>query len=405
MTAKTRWIILACAAVGLGFAGASAWVHYKLLTDPTYVSPCDISATFNCSQVYMSRYGSFQGVSVALGGLFWFALVGLLAAFSPVTAPGTKSTNPVGGYIFALATIGLAVILYLGYASFFVLKTGCLLCMGTYVSVIGIFLASGLTASANVGSLPGRLARDLKAVFDDPATLTVGVLLLASTASAVAFFPKEGHVATVQATEMTDEISAAFTQAWEAQSRRDLGIPAEGADVLVVKFVDWQCPSCKAASFAYKPIYDKFEASHPGKVREVVRDYPLSSRCNYNMGSEGHISACEAAAAVRMARGVGRAEEMISWFFTQPDQQGITPAMVKAETQQMLGITDFDARYAAMLDSIRQDTADGRALNVNSTPTYFVNGVLAQTPEGWLHPQLFELALKIELEKADTTGR
>lgn len=402
MTARTRWIILACAAVGLAFAGSSAWVHYKLLTDPTYVSPCDINATFNCSQVYMSRFGSFQGVSVALAGLFWFALVGLLAAFTSVTPTDGKSTSPTGGYIFALSTIGLAVILYLGYASFFVLKTGCLLCMGTYVSVIGIFLASGLTASASVGSLPGRLARDLKTVFDDPATLTVAVLLLASTASAVAFFPKEGHVPSVPTTQMTDEVTAAFTRAWEAQARRDLGIPAEGAAVLVVKFVDWQCPSCKAASFAYKPVYDKFAASHPGKIREVIRDYPLNSRCNYNMGSEAHISACEAAAAVRMAREAGRADEMIGWFFTQPDQQGITTEQVKAETQRMLGITDFDVQYARLLDSIRQDTADGRALNVNSTPTYYVNGVLAQTPEGWLHPQLFELALKIELDKADS---
>jgi len=193
MNPKTRWILLVLSLVGLAFAGSSAWVHYKLLTDPTYVSPCDVSATFNCSQVYMSAYGSFQGVSTALFGMFWFALVLALAAFAP-TGDGNRS--PVGGYIFALSTIGLAVILYLGYASFVVLGTGCLLCMGTYVAVIGIFITSGLSASGSVGSLPGRIGRDLKAVFDDPATLTVAALLLASTATAVAFFPKEGQAPT-----------------------------------------------------------------------------------------------------------------------------------------------------------------------------------------------------------------
>jgi protein-disulfide isomerase len=80
---------------------------------------------------------------------------------------------------------------------------------------------------------------------------------------------------------------------------------------------------------------------------------------------------------------------------------GITPEQVKAQVTSLLGPTDFDAAYARLLPAIRQDTADARALSVNSTPTYFVNGVRAQTPQGWLGPQLFELALKIELEKAD----
>ena len=400
MTPISRRIILALSVVGLGFAGSSAWVHYRLLTDPTYVSPCDISAAFNCSQVYMSEYGSFQGVSTALFGVFWFALVAALAAFAP-TGTGTKS--PVGAYIFALSTLGLAVILYLGYASFVVLGTGCLLCMGTYAAVIGIFIVSGLSASSGIASLPGRLGRDVKAVFDDPATLTVAVLLLGGSATAVAFFPKEGHVPTAApASAMPDDATAAFRQSWNALPRVDFGIPADGADVVIVKFVDWQCPSCKAAHYAYQPILARFAESHPGAIKEVIKDYPLNGACNYTMGPGGHISACEAAAAVRMAREAGREDEMIEWFFTHPNQQGITVEEVKAQAESMLGITDFDARYNAMLAAIRQDTADAAALGVRSTPTYFINGVLAQTASSWLPPQLFELALKIELEKADS---
>jgi uncharacterized membrane protein/protein-disulfide isomerase len=398
MTSKTRWILLGLSLVGLAFAGSSAWVHYRLLTDPTYVSPCDVSATFNCSQVYMSQYGSFQGVSTALFGMFWFALVLALAAFAPTGGPGR---SPVGAYIFALSTIGLAVVLYLGYASFVVLGTGCLLCMGTYAAVIGIFIVSGLSASGGVGSLPGRLGRDLKAVFDDPATLTVAALLLAGTATAVAFFPKEGQATVAPASAMEDEAVAAFTASWNAQPRVDLGIDPEGATVVIVKFVDWQCPSCKAAHAGYEPILDQLAESHPGAIKEVVKDFPLSSRCNYSSG-DIHISACEGAVAVRLAGEQGRADEMVDWFFTHPNQMGITPEEIRAEVESMLGITDFDARYQAMLPDIRQDTADARALNVGSTPTYFVNGVRAQTATGWLHPQLFELALKIELEKADS---
>ena len=132
MTPRARWLILGFALLGLAFAGASAWVHYKLIVDPTYVSPCDINATFNCTQVYLSRYGSLFGVPVALGGVFWFGLVALIAGLS---APRPGVGAPTASYVFALSIVGLAAVLYLGYASFVQLKTGCVLCIGTYVSV------------------------------------------------------------------------------------------------------------------------------------------------------------------------------------------------------------------------------------------------------------------------------
>src|SRR5262245_24952718 len=115
MTPRVRWLILGFALLGLAFAGASAWVHYKLIVDPTYVSPCDINATFNCTQVYLSRYGSLFGVPVALGGVFWFGLVALIAGLS-AGRPGAGA--PTASYVFGLSIVGMAAVLYLGYASF-----------------------------------------------------------------------------------------------------------------------------------------------------------------------------------------------------------------------------------------------------------------------------------------------
>jgi protein-disulfide isomerase len=113
-----------------------------------------------------------------------------------------------------------------------------------------------------------------------------------------------------------------------------------------------------------------------------------------------HQSACEAAAAVRLARAKGKEEEMIDFFFTAPDQQGIAPEAVKAHTEKLLGITDFDRQFQSLLPAIRQDVVDGHAVGVGSTPTYFVNGVNTLTPKGWLPPHLLELAIRIELEAA-----
>ena len=109
MSSRTRALILAFAVVGLGLAAASSYVHYRLLTDPGYVSPCDVNSTFSCSQVYLSRFGSVAGIPVAIGGLVWFGLAGLLAGFG--RADGKPSV--AAGYLLALSVIGVGVSLYL----------------------------------------------------------------------------------------------------------------------------------------------------------------------------------------------------------------------------------------------------------------------------------------------------
>ena len=45
MSSRIRWLVVAVACAGLGLSAAALFVHYWLLTDPSYVSPCDISAT------------------------------------------------------------------------------------------------------------------------------------------------------------------------------------------------------------------------------------------------------------------------------------------------------------------------------------------------------------------------
>ena len=80
MTRRTSLLLLSFCLLGLAASSASAYVHYKLLHDPSYASFCDISATWSCATVYESRYGAFRGVPVAVGGVIWFAVATLLAA-------------------------------------------------------------------------------------------------------------------------------------------------------------------------------------------------------------------------------------------------------------------------------------------------------------------------------------
>ena len=86
-----------------------------------------------------------------------------------------------------------------------------------------------------------------------------------------------------------------------------LAVPNDGAKVLIVKFADYQCPACGQAYLQYKPIFAKYAASHPGPVKVVMKDYPLSADCNTNVQRTLHPAACEAAVAVRLAQCTTRA--------------------------------------------------------------------------------------------------
>jgi protein-disulfide isomerase len=188
---------------------------------------------------------------------------------------------------------------------------------------------------------------------------------------------------------------AEFETQWAAAPREDIGVPADGADVVIVKFIDYQCPACAQAHRSYTPIVKELQAQHPGRIRSVVMDYPLETECNFNVGRDIHLAACDAAAAIRMVRPLGRESEMEEWLYG--NQGAMTPETVRAAAQRIAGITDFDARYQAMLREVQIDVAAGGANRVGSTPTIFINGVRIAgqlIPADW-----FKRAIELELQK------
>jgi len=109
MTKLSRTLLLAFAALGLGAASISSYVHYQLLTNSGYSSFCDINTTVNCTQAYLSPYGSLFGVPVALFGVFFFTLELRLAGVGGRASSTVRDAMPA--YIFAISTVGLAFIL------------------------------------------------------------------------------------------------------------------------------------------------------------------------------------------------------------------------------------------------------------------------------------------------------
>ena len=189
MSTLSRRLLLAFAALGLGAASMSSVVHYRLLTTPGYTSFCDVNATVSCTQAYLSPYGSFAGVPVAVAGVFFFLLIFLLVAIGGGEKSRVRESVP--GYVFALSTIGLAFALYLAWASYFQLKTFCMLCAVTYVAVIALFIISGGATTFPMTTLPRRAPRDFRTLFSSPIALILALLYLAGAGSVFAYFPSE----------------------------------------------------------------------------------------------------------------------------------------------------------------------------------------------------------------------
>ncbi len=395
--AARRWLVV-FAILGLLTSGASTYVHYRLLQDRGYTSFCDVSGTVSCTEAYLSRYGSFGGVPVALLGFFFFVLALALAWLA--VKGGSETRDNAMGYLFALATIGLAIVLYLAYAAFFILKAVCLLCVGTYVAVAGLFLISGTVMDYPMTTVPRRFGRDLRRLVSSPAALAIAIVFLFGAATSIAFFPRESAetqvptVANAQAQQQAGAQSE-FERWYFAQPIVDAGVPMEGAKVLVVKFNDFMCPACGQSYREYKPIFAKYQASHPGAVRLVTKDYPLDPECNFNTPNGQHHASCEAAAAVRMAAAHGKGEAMAEWLYS--NQTTLTPQTVKQAAATVGGVADFDAQYQHVLQAIKADVAAGGAVNVRSTPTFIINGRLLS---GALPPQFFDQAIGIELQRA-----
>jgi protein-disulfide isomerase len=90
---------------------------------------------------------------------------------------------------------------------------------------------------------------------------------------------------------------------------------------------------------------------------------------------------------------------MEEWLFD--NQATLTRDSVKEALAEIAQVTDFDARYDSTLQEVRADAQLGQKLQINGTPTFFINGIrIAST----LRPSYLDAAIAYELKQASGTG-
>lgn len=393
-------VMWVAAVLGLGASAEASRVHYRLLTDPSYAPTCDVSSTVNCTNAYASAYGVLAGVPTAVLGVWFFAAVLVVLA---LTSLSRASRAHAANYVLVMASIGLLMVGYLGYASLAVIGTVCLLCVTTYVAVVGLFIAAVTASRESMSTLPARLTADLGRLFSTPMAAAAVVALVVAGGALWRVFPVETVSAAAAVEDEAQAVaSTALAPAQQkeletflaAQQRVPVMVASEGAAVVLVKFNDYMCPPCGQTFAEYKPVLAKWAKEYPGKLKFVTKDYPLDPECNQYAPGGAHMASCEAAVAVRLAREKGKSAPLEDWLFA--NQPALTPASVKQAAATIGGVTDFDARYQTTLQLVKGDIAQGGQLQVSGTPTFFLNGI--RLPG--LRAQFLDAAIALEMKKA-----
>ncbi len=144
--------------------------------------------------------------------------------------------------------------------------------------------------------------------------------------------------------------------------------PANAA-VTVVEFADFECPFC---AHAFGMVETLANATYKGRVRVIFKNFPLN----------GHPWAVKAAQAAECAR---LQNPDAFWEFAREfyaSQGSIDANNVQKQIDGFTAKLKLDGPSlkacmsgSAVMDRIKQDVADGGALRVSSTPTFFINGI------------------------------
>lgn len=151
MFRRLLWAVILLSAVGGIFAG------YAMAHKTGFASGalCDINATFSCDVVNRGPYSDVAGVPVALLGIIGYVFFAVAAALK-LRAPSDKQ---VTDFLFYSAFFGLLFTLYLTGLEAFVIKTFCIVCLGSQLAMLGIFACAARVAWLEEHPVRGFLSR------------------------------------------------------------------------------------------------------------------------------------------------------------------------------------------------------------------------------------------------------
>ncbi len=366
LSSKSSLSFLGFCVLGIGVLFYSAHDWFQLMSGIRQsASFCAINAYWNCDRAAMSAFGSWWGLPTGIFGVLWFLGLGGIVL------------GRIGGrsLLILWSTLGVLAIAVMGGILFFVLKAGCLICIASYLCVLGsvtfAFRVNHQTTKAIFN--PKKIAWSWAA-----AAIVLGLYAWRQEARLDGNFPQEELQAFVQSLPRVDMNAL--------QSPMDFGDAA--AKIQVAEFADFGCPYCARSAEILVPFL-KLQSD----TRVQFFPYPLDSECNSRMTRSAHPGSCQWSKVVLCAQKQSQHWVVHDLIFKWANQEGELPSFSQRRAELPL---DQSALDACLVDPQTAETLQkmiemAHKVGVDSTPTFVVNGRLLK---GFLPLPLLRAVLK-----------
>jgi len=175
------------------------------------------------------------------------------------------------------------------------------------------------------------------------------------------------QIISIPEAEKEKPVDTALTNDWVEGSKE--------AEVVLVEYSDFQCPACKL----YSPVVNQLHETYGDQLAIVYRHFPLS---------QIHLQAELAAQAAEAAGLQGKFWEMHDMLFEHQDDwaENRNARNLFIDYAKQLGLDegqfkkDLGSKEVKAL--VKADYLSGVQLQLNSTPSFFLNGEKIDNPAG-----------------------
>jgi len=334
-----KYLLLAFSLLGLFDALYLLWVY----TSPSRPIVC---LGTGCDAVRASSYARPFGVPMPVFGVAAYLVLGLLIIAENLSSQRLGRTLQYavvgisgGGFLFAL---------YLTSLEAFVIHAWCAWCVTSAIIVTCIFVLS-------LFDLPRPLAPPDPAVSRARVRTHLVLCALAVVLGTPAFILLAKHGELPDAPENSPQALAKHLVQPDSHITGNLNAP-----LTVVEFGDFECPACGISEEAARQI----RAQYGDRIRFVFRQFPITKL---------HPMAEKAAQASECIAEQGKFWEGVEKLYSR--QTDLSVDALKRYAGE-LGLDQN--RFNQCLDSgqmasrVKRDLADGHALKVEGTPTFFI---------------------------------
>lgn len=342
-----KTLLAALSLLGLFDSLYLLWVY----TSPSRAMVCLGSG---CDAVRASSYAHLFGVPLPAFGVASYTVLALLI-FAEVFA-SARLGRAIQYAVAGISCAGFLFSIYLTSLEAFVIHAWCAWCVVSALDMTGILILSVLEVRR-----PFPLTDPTAAIARARTNFVVCVVALLVGVPAFVILSRHGELP--RAPQASGQALAEHLVRPDSHMTGNLQ-----ASLTIVEFGDFECPACGLSEGAAQQI----RAKYGDRIRYVFRQFPLGKI---------HPQAEKAAEASECAGEQGKFWEAIEKIYAE--QRDLSVDALKRYGAE-LGLDQ--SHFNQCLDSgetaarVNQDLADGHALGVRATPTFFIGRKRIESP-------------------------